>query len=69
LRSNVEHRRNLLRLAIHQRSAQKLFRPEAAAGTNILERWFRSVLAGVMLAALHVFGKSMAAGTFGARRR
>jgi hypothetical protein len=46
-----------------------LFRPEAAAGTNIFERRFGSVLAGVMLAALHMFGKSMAAGTFGARRR
>jgi len=46
-----------------------LLRPEAAARTNLLERWFGSVLAGVMLAALHMFGKSMAAGTFGARRR
>jgi len=27
------------------------------------------VLAGVMLAALYMFGKTMAAGTFGARRR
>jgi hypothetical protein len=50
-------------------TGKNLFRPEAAAGTNILERWFRSVLAGMMLAALHVLGKSMAAGTFGAWRR
>jgi hypothetical protein len=43
--------------------------PEAATRANIFKRWFRSVLAGVMLAALYVLGKSVAAGTFGARRR
>jgi hypothetical protein len=56
-------------ISVRSVAAFWLFRPEAAAGTNIFERWFGSVLAGVMLAALHMFGKSMAAGTFGARRR